>query len=214
MQGPRLLGALLGVMLLQPASAAVYSGFLDDPANLPLVASDLGLAGFGTPEDIANNVAIHGFSLIAAGSVSFTSTGFAAGGVDPYFTLFKGLGIGSAATFVASNYAHAFSAGGDFTFTNALAAGDYTLAIGAFANMSFAENYGSGSLDDGFTMLGLDDPSRTTFYAIDVTVGGITPPNPTPEPATGMLVGIALLGLLAKAGRRRGVPRQYLRGEA
>ncbi|MBL0086632.1 MAG: DVUA0089 family protein [Ideonella sp.] len=77
------------------------------------------------------------------GSVGFTSTGYSAGGIDPYFTLFRGI-YSATATFVASNYIHALALGGDFTQTETLSAGDYTVAIGTFENLSFAENLGSG----------------------------------------------------------------------
>ena len=87
-------------------------------------------------------MALYTFSVTIPGTVSIVSTGFAAGGVDPYFTLFAG--SGDSATFLDSNYAQAISTGGDFTWTSTLAVGTYEIALGAFENMSFAENLGSG----------------------------------------------------------------------
>ena len=70
---------------------------------------DLGAALFGDDFEIANNVALHTFSVAAPGSFNFDSNGYDAGGIDPYFTLF---GTGPTATFLASNYDQAFSTGG------------------------------------------------------------------------------------------------------
>jgi hypothetical protein len=175
--------------------AAVYSGFLNDPGNTALVYSDLGPPLFGDDFEIANNVALHTFSVAALDTYSFDSNGFVAGGVDPYFTLFAG--TGPAATFLASNFDQAFSTGGDFLISLALAPGDYTIALGAFANMSFAENNPDAdpSLGDGFTFLGGPAFLGNYYYEIEVEPG--TPPDPpsVPEPATWLMLGMGLLGL-------------------
>jgi len=149
--------ALLGATLIgysMAICAAGITGRLDDPSNPLLVGSDLGAPGFADTATIANNVALYAFTLTASGMVTIQSTGFAAGGVDPYFSLFAG--SGNAATFVDSNYAQAFSTGDDFLWSATLAAGAYQLALGAFANLSLAENVGSGS-----TNFGTFFPSRT-----------------------------------------------------
>lgn len=87
------------------SSADEYSGRLDDPTNAALVGSDLGVALFGDEYEVALNVALYHLVVGDAGTLTFTSTGFSAGGVDPYFTLFAGSGTG--ATFAGSNYDHA-----------------------------------------------------------------------------------------------------------
>jgi hypothetical protein len=176
------------------ATTVTYSGFLSDPANTALVASDLGPALFVDDYDIANNVAVYDFTLLAADNVRFQSLGFAVGGVDPYFTLFAG--SGPSATFFDSNYAQAFSTGGDFDLTFALTAGDYRIALGAFANMSIAENYGTGTFADGFTFLGAPYVLGTYYYELQVTDSAPA----VPEPATWLLVlsGLALTRLLIK----------------
>jgi hypothetical protein len=125
------------------------------------------------------------------GTIRFTSKGFAAGGVDPYFTLFQG--AGGSATFVGSNYARAFSTGGDFTLFFPLAPGDYTVAIGAFANMSFSENLGTGTSGDGFIALGEPGDLGTYYYELDVGL-----PGPAGIPALtdwGMIILTAILGV-------------------
>jgi hypothetical protein len=186
------LGALLG-----DANAAVttLSGYLNDNTNTALVASD-GTTATQFADDffIANNVALYAVSVPFAGLVSFESTGFAAGGVDPYFTLFSSSGV-----VLGSNFDQAFSTGGDFELQYSLAMGSYTVALGAFANMSFAENRG-GTLADGFTGLGEPAFLGTSFYELTVTVpdqGGGT----VPEPSSLLLL---LMGLSAFAFIRRG----------
>lgn len=114
-----------------------------------------------------------------------------AGGVDPYFSLFSG--SGPAATFVDSNYGQAFSTGGDFDDAATLAAGTYEIALGVFANMSFAENAGSGTLGDGFIGFGSGDFFGDGGYALTVT-------TPVPEPSPWRLAG---LGIAALAGGAR-----------
>ena len=121
--------ALLGATLIAcstMASAAVITGRLDDPGSPALVGSDLGAPGFADTATIANNVALNAFTLTASGPETIQSTGLAAGGVDACFSLLAG--AGSAATFVDSNYAQAFSTGGDFLWSATLVAGTYRLA--------------------------------------------------------------------------------------
>ncbi len=179
--------------------ATTLSGNLGDSSNAALVGSDLGAALFDTPDDIADNVAIYSVVVAADGELKITSTGFAAGGVDPYFTLFSG--AGTTATFYASNFDQAFSTGGDFVFDQTVAAGTYQIALGAFANESFAENQGTGTLADGFIQLGLTGSLGDGSYSLTVDVGGGgggTTPVPEPANAAFMLAGLAALGASVK----------------
>src|SRR5690242_18127201 len=77
------------------ADAITLSGSLADSTNTKLKAADLGAALFGTDNEIANNVAIYLLTINQPGIVTFKSTGFALGGIDPYFSLFEGAGIGA-----------------------------------------------------------------------------------------------------------------------
>lgn len=176
------------------ATITTYSGYVNDPANAALVGSDLGLAQFVTDNDIANNVALYKMLVPVSGTVDFVSKGFAAGGVDPYFTLFQG--TGNSATFLGSNYDQAISTGGDFNLSYSLAAGTYTVALGTYANMSYAENPGIGTLGDGF--IGLGEPNSLGRFYYELAVN-----TPVPEPSTLLLLGAGLAGLVAYRKKMR-----------
>jgi len=165
------------------AGAQTFAGRLDDPANAALVASNMGAPSFADEFAIANNVALYDLVVSFGGTVTIQSTGFATGGVDPYFTLFSG--AGGSATFLDSNYLQAFSTGGDFSYSATLAAGAYRIALGAFANISFAENSGTGNFEDGF--VGLGDPSSLGDGSYRVVAT-----QAVPEPASWALLAIGL----------------------
>jgi hypothetical protein len=193
----RLIPVLLALLLIGTpvgAAAVTFSGYFNDSNNAFLKGYDLGAAQFGDDYSIANNVALYTVTVAVAGTVTFDSLGFAMGGADPYFTLFNPDG-----TFTSggSNYDQAFSTGGDFDLSYLLAAGDYTFAIGTFANMSFAENWGTGTLADGFTGLGGPYYLGNSYYEVDVT----TPTASVPEPATLLLLGTGLAALAGCARR-------------
>jgi hypothetical protein len=63
----------------------------------------------------------------------------------------------------------------DSALTASLPAGSYTVAMTSFLNMSFAENYGSGTLGDGFIALGTFGDFSNAF-AFDVAGGGVGAP--------------------------------------
>lgn len=189
----RLLGTLC-LWVAASASATTLAGRFDDGANAALVGSDLLQPRFDSPFEIANNVALYAFSVPVAGLVGITSFGFALGGADPYMTLFAG--SSGTATFLDSNYAQAFSVGGDFTYAAMLPAGAYQVAIGVFANLSFAENRGD-ALGDGFTGLGTPQSLGDASYRIELS-------TPVPEPASraGMVAGLIAFSIVGLARRR------------
>jgi hypothetical protein len=194
-----LLASLVFIGTATGSGATTLSGNLGDLANSALVGSDLGAPSFADDAAIANNVALYTFNIADNGLVSLVSTGFAAGGIDPYFGLFSG--SGASATFLDSNYTQAFSTGGDFSYSATLAAGTYQVAIGAFANLSFAENLGTGTLGDGFTSLG--DPNSLYDGSYSVT---LTLPTPTsvPEPSTVALLLFGFVALTTYKARQSG----------
>ncbi len=157
------------------------------------MGSNLGAARFDDGNAVANNVALYTFTTLG-GTVSVVSTGFAGGGVDPYFTLFSG--SGPAATLFDSNYVQATSTGGDFTWSGTLAAGTYEIALGAFENMSFAENLGTGTLGDGFTALGDPNSLHDGGYSLNLT-------TPVPEPSGTLLLAVGLAALATRVRRSR-----------
>ena len=185
-------GAALALAATLAAATTTLAGNLGDSGNAALVGSDLGAPDFTDDNAVANNVALYTFSTYA-GTVSIVSTGFAGGGVDPYFTLFSG--SGATAVFYDSNYTQAFDTGGDFTWTGTLAAGTYEIALGSFENMSFAENLGSGTLGDGFTMLGDPNALHDGSYSLTLT-------TVVPEPSSTWLLAIGLGALVATRARR------------
>ena len=175
------------------AGATTYAGNLGDAGNAALVGSDLGAPDFTDDNAIADNVALVTFTT-NTGLVSIVSTGFAGCGVDPYFTLFSG--SGGAATFYDSNYLQATSTGGDFTWTGTLAGGTYEIALGAFENMSFAENLGSGTLADGFIFLGDPNSLGNGSYSLNVTTA-------VPEPSGALLLVFGVAALATRIRRSR-----------
>jgi hypothetical protein len=124
---------------------------------------------------------------------------------EPYLTLFQL--TGGAATFFDSNYIQAFSTGGDLDYSATLAKGTYEVALGVFANLSFAENYGSGTLADGFTSLGDPDSLGDGSYAVQVKLGSgttVSAPEIDPAPAVDVLTLLAGTVLVLRS-RREGL---------
>jgi len=175
----------------------------------------ISLTGSLDPND-ANDVLLHVFSLGATSTLTIQSYGYGggtnaagtvipAGGFDTYVSLFRG--TGASATFLASNDdgscppGNASPACHDSTLVMQLSGvGTYTLALSVFDNFSFAENFGSGTLGDGFIGLGdyFDTSSgtvRTSNYAVDISASGLTP-----EPAMSLPVAAAFgfLGILSR----------------
>ncbi len=209
-----------GLLCALPAAASTstlsYQGQLDpnNPNDVALITFDLASAssvgiqtyGYGGTSDAPHGT--NGDGVVVA-----------AGGFDPYVSLFRGSGPN--ATFLASNDDGGCgpAAPDPACLDSRLVAlglpkGVYTLALTLPNNFSFAENYGSGTLGDGFIGLQADyfDPDsntvRTSAYAVDITSEGFSSVAVTPEPPS---IALLLTGLVMPAillGVRRGQRNQ------
>jgi hypothetical protein len=128
------------------------------------------------------------------GGTSKTGAVVPAGGLEPYLSLFDSNGDFLASTFSGTTCPTGANtlAGNCFDVLldgGLLGPGTYEIALTAFENMSFAENYGPPlKLADGFTGLGSLGTGENLNYAFDV----ILPSNVSaPEPGT---VAMFLLG--------------------
>ena len=188
---------LAGIALVAAATASgaatTLAGNLGDSTNGALVGLVWGAGPDFTDEfATANNTALYEFTVYHSGLVTITSTGFGAGGVDPYFTLFTG--TGTTATLLDSNYDQAFSTGGDFSWSGLLAAGSYEIALGDFANMSCSEVGCGSTLGDGFSGLGEPDSFGNGSYSLMLS-------TPVPEPSMAWLLLAGAAGLATRLRR-------------
>ena len=180
-------------------------------AAISLQAGTVSLTGSLDPND-PNDVFLYQFAVPAVSDLLFQSYGFGggvnaggtvipSGGFDAYLSVFAG--TGPSAIFLASNDDGTCPLGtpdptcSDPTLSlSAQPAGWYTLALTVFDNFSFAENFGSGTLGDGFIGLGdyfnlASNSFRTSNFALDVSSSA----GFVPEPGTIFLfaTGVALL---------------------
>lgn len=174
-----------------------------------LQAGTVSLTGSLDPNE-PNDVFLYEFSVPTVSDLFFQSYGFgggtnaagiliSSGGFDPYLSIF--VGSGPSALFLASNDDGSCPAGipdpscSDPTLSLlGVSAGTYTLALTVFDNFSISENYGFGSLGDGFTGLGdywntASNETRSPNFALDVSSSA----GFTPEPGPGGLVAVATL---------------------
>ena len=192
-----LLMAVLVSLAPRPAQATAqsFTGSLAaaDPNDVKLIEFTLTSAATFTAQTWS-----FGGGTNAAGTV------IAAGGFDPYLSLFSGFGPG--ALFLASNDDGLCPPGtpsptcADSTLhLVSLAAGDYTLALSTFGNFSFAENLGVGTLGDGFIGFG-DFDGRSALFAVDINTVFATAIS---EPTTLCLLAMGIAGLMPKRRFRR-----------
>jgi hypothetical protein len=161
---------------------------------------------------------IQAISYSFGGGASQTGAVVAAGGLEPYLSLFN-----SSGDFLASTYFGTSCPAGAQTWAGncfdvaldggILAPGTYEIALSAWANMSLAENNGPpANLADGFSGLGNLAAGEDLHYAFDVVLpsvveaGGVT----APEPGTLILLPMGFAVLLL-SGRNKQLTNWFRR---
>ena len=212
------------------ADVISFVGDLRSDANVPGqgVAPDPSLSdaefaqltGFAATFHVAVPSSMEAITFSYGGGTNGHGATILEGGFSPYLSLFDAGGNFLASTFsgttcpagannnsVTGNCYDVLLDGGN------LGVGDYQIVISAFENLSYAENYGTGTLADGLTGLGnLDgtgsinpvDPDYQLHYAFDVILG--TPQTaPVPEPASLWLLAPVAWTVYTISRRRRAV---------
>lgn len=211
---------VLAALVLPVAKAETISflGNLRTDANVTGCGPSCTLGPSNTDSDFAQWAAVvDDFSVVSSstmeavtfsygGGVNGAGQSIAEGGFEPYLSLFDASG-----NFLASTFFGTTCPAGANTNTlsgecfdemldgGTLAPGSYQIAISAFENLSLAENFGSGTLADGFTGLGNLNPGEDLHYAFDVV---LTSTSPVPEPITGVLLGGAMLAAVLLRHRK------------
>jgi hypothetical protein len=180
------------------AATISFTGALD-------TACTLGCQGNTSPAEFAQfSAAVFDFTLAAptsayaitfsyGGGVNGNGLAIANGGFEPYLSLFD-----SSGNFLASTYSGQTCPTGALTYQGAcldvrldmgvLPAGTYQIAISSYANLSFAENFGAGTLSDGFTGLGSLYSGEDLHFAFDIVTG-----SDIPEQSTWLLTAVGLV---------------------
>ena len=205
MQTSRLiLIALPATWSLASASSLVFSGNLRTDATILDCGSGCTLSPASADFDFAQwSAAVYSFSVPTPSLMQAVTISYAAGGLEPYLSLFDASGTFLASTFfgvTCPSGASVNPASGaclDVLLDGGtIAAGTYQIVISAFENFSFAENQGFGVLADGFTGLGNLLPGEDLNYAFKVT---LTSTSSVPEPSTAWLITLAaILGCLTR----------------
>jgi hypothetical protein len=189
-------------------SAIAHSGVISFTGNLRTDAtftscgSGCTLGASNTDGDFAQWAAVEKTFVVPATSamtaITFSYGGGAngngmvisQGGFEPYLSLFDASG-----NFLASTFFGTTCPSGANTNTvsmqcfdvsldgGTLSPGTYAITIGAFENMSLAENNGFGKLSDGFTGLGNLAAGENLNFAFDVILSS---PSAVPEPSTSL----------------------------
>ncbi|HEX5227462.1 MAG TPA: DVUA0089 family protein [Bryobacteraceae bacterium] len=157
---------------------------------------------------VSTTSAMQAVTFSYGGGVNGAGTPIAEGGFEPYLSLFDAGGNVLGSTFFGTTCpagANTNSVSGqcfDVSLDGGvLAPGTYQIAISAFENMSFAENFGSGTLADGFTGLGNLAPGEDLHYAFDVD---LTPTAATPEASSSWLGALLAFAVICFFKRRNG----------
>jgi hypothetical protein len=194
MRAAQILIAVLSLCGISTANTIHLFGNLNDTADPRIIGPGVNGAGAAfdslDPGASIDNVVLYFLTVPTAGAVTFTAPGADPSLIDPYLSVFDGSGF--LATFDFSVVTLAF--GDAINVSQTLAAGNYMVALSSFDNMSDAENFGSGTLGDGFVTLG----NYSGGIGYDLTID--TPNVPTPEPSSTMVLTLSgcLLLLVGK----------------
>lgn len=190
----RLFRAAAAAAILALGSTAASASSLSFTGGLN-GAQDVALFQFTLDHDA--DVTLRTWSY--AGGINAAGDAIASGGFDPLVSLFSGSGWG--ALLIGANDDGAGVASDPDTGAAydsllevfSLVAGDYTVALSAFANFA-----NGPTLGDGFLGAGEGFGARSSAWALDVT--GADRASRVPEPAS---LSLALLGLLGLPAARR-----------
>ena len=200
-----------------------YTGNLRTDANFASCGSGCLLDSASLDSDYAQWAAVsRTFHVSAASTMTAITLSYGGGtngagaliadaGFAPYLSLFDAAGNFLTSTFFGTTC----PAGATPSVTlgscydvlldgGTLASGDYQIALSAFQNLSFAENYGFGTLADGFTGLGNLASGENLHYAFDVVLSPISTSIPEPGTGVALAAGLMAFGLWRQAGFRSG----------
>ncbi len=168
------------------------------PCTLGPSNTDADYAQFGAVVDmftVYTPTTMEAITYSYGGGTSLTGAPVAAGGLEPYLSLFDASGNFLASTFFGTTCPAGANSVGPNCFDVALdggilAPGVYQIALTAFENMSSVENGTGTNLSDGFTGLGSLQSGEDLNYAFDVIL-----PQNAPEPGSMALFAIGCTAL-------------------
>ncbi len=200
--------AIFATWSIASAGVLSFSGNLRTDATVLDCGPGCTLTPASADSDFAQwTAAVYTFSVPTPSLMQAITTSYAGGGFEPYLSLFDASGNFLASTFFGTTCPPGAlinpASGACFDVLldgGTLGIGVYQIAISAFENFSSAENFGSGSLGDGFTGLGNLAAGEDLHYAFNVT---LTSTSSVPEPSyTWLLTAAAILGRFYRLYKR------------